>query len=70
MASISDPFRTVDFAAIPPVRHFTARDGATLAYRKNSGSGGDGSVVLTGLLGPFTWNLATELASKEILRGW
>jgi alpha-beta hydrolase superfamily lysophospholipase len=46
MASISDPFRTVDFTAMPPLRHFTARDGATLAYRKYSGSDGAGSAVL------------------------
>jgi non-heme chloroperoxidase len=46
MASISDPFRSVDFSGMPPLRHFTARDGVTLAYRRYPGSGGIGSVVL------------------------
>ncbi|MEX1168287.1 MAG: alpha/beta hydrolase [Hydrogenophaga sp.] len=32
MASINEPFAKVDFSAVPPNRHFTARDGASLAW--------------------------------------
>jgi alpha-beta hydrolase superfamily lysophospholipase len=48
MASINDPFRTVDFSDLPPLARFTAGDGASLAYRKYSPSSGAprGSVVL------------------------
>jgi non-heme chloroperoxidase len=33
MASINDPFKSVDFSNLPPLAHFTAEDGASLAYR-------------------------------------
>lgn len=33
MASIGDPFKTVDYSDLPPVRQFAADDGALLAYR-------------------------------------
>ena len=36
MASINNPFNQVDFSDLPPVLHFTALDGASLAYRKYS----------------------------------
>lgn len=32
MASINEPFAKVDFSAVPPNSHFTARDGAQLAW--------------------------------------
>jgi alpha-beta hydrolase superfamily lysophospholipase len=48
LASISDPFKAVDFSDLPPLRHFTAKDGASLAYRSYASSGptARGSVVL------------------------
>ncbi len=33
MSSISDPFKKVDFSDLPERRHFTARDGAKIAFR-------------------------------------
>lgn len=48
LASISDPFKAVDFSDLPPLRYFTAKDGASLAYRSYpaSGSAARGSIVL------------------------
>ncbi|HEX4327101.1 MAG TPA: alpha/beta fold hydrolase [Burkholderiales bacterium] len=33
MPSINNPFSTVDFSRLPPLQHYTAADGAALAYR-------------------------------------
>jgi len=33
MASVNDPFKTVDFSDLPSRRTFVAEDGAALAYR-------------------------------------
>jgi non-heme chloroperoxidase len=33
MASINNPFKSVDFSGLPALLHFTAEDGASLAYR-------------------------------------
>ena len=48
MASINNPFKTVDFSDLPPLSRYTASDGAPLAYRQYNPSGGvgKGSVVL------------------------
>jgi alpha-beta hydrolase superfamily lysophospholipase len=49
MASVNEPFRAVDFSDLPPLAHFTARDGAPLAYRAYPAlaiAPGKGSVVL------------------------
>ncbi|WP_144410218.1 alpha/beta hydrolase [Chromobacterium vaccinii] len=49
MASINEPFKSVDFTDLPPLSRYDAEDGAALAYRRYapSGSGGiRGSVVL------------------------
>ena len=49
MASIGQPFDTVDFSALPPLSRYAAGDGAALAYRyyKAAGAGSRrGSVVL------------------------
>jgi non-heme chloroperoxidase len=48
MASINNPFKTVDFSDLPPLSRYTASDGAPLAYRRYNPSGGvgKGSVVL------------------------
>jgi non-heme chloroperoxidase len=48
MASISDPFKQVDFSDLPPVQRYTAGDGASLAYRRYAPTAGAerGSVVL------------------------
>lgn len=49
MASIGDPFRSVDFSDLPPISSFTARDGTKLAYRSYSpatSTPSGGSVVL------------------------
>lgn len=37
MASVSDAFAGADFSAVPPMRHFTARDGTRLVYRAYPG---------------------------------
>jgi alpha-beta hydrolase superfamily lysophospholipase len=48
MASINDPFRDLDLGDLPPPTRFTARDGASLAYRTYPAAGEQprGSVVL------------------------
>ena len=48
MASINNPFKSVDFSDMPPLLRFTAADGAALAYRyySPSGAAARGSVVL------------------------
>jgi non-heme chloroperoxidase len=48
MASINNPFNEVDFSDLPPLLHFTAADGASLAYRKYqpSAAAPRGSIVL------------------------
>jgi non-heme chloroperoxidase len=48
MSSINDPYSQVDFSAMPPLRHYQAADGASLAYRlyEPAAGGGRGSVVL------------------------
>ena len=48
MASVNDPFKTVDFSDLPPLRHYAAEDGAALAYRYYDPVGATprGSVVL------------------------
>jgi hypothetical protein len=33
MASINNPFKAVDLSDLPPLLHFAAADGASLAYR-------------------------------------
>ena len=34
MSSINDPFKNVDFSDLPELSHFTARDGAKIAFRR------------------------------------
>jgi alpha-beta hydrolase superfamily lysophospholipase len=52
MASISDPFKAVDFSTLPPMQRYRAADGASLAYRRyatapaTAAGAGKGSVVL------------------------
>ncbi len=48
MASINNPFRNVDFSNLPPISHFPARDGASLAFRYYPGNDSEarGSIVL------------------------
>jgi len=48
MASISDPFRSLDLADLPPLAHYRARDGAQLAYRAYRPAAGasSGRIVL------------------------
>lgn len=48
MSSISDPFKKVDFSDLPGLSHFTARDGASIAFRTYPAASGPikGSVVL------------------------
>jgi len=48
MASINDPYSRVDFSDLPPLRHYQAADGASLAYRLYSPADGPGrgSVIL------------------------
>ena len=48
MASINDPFKRVDFADLPKVSYFTARDGSKIAFRfyPAPADAGKGSVVL------------------------
>jgi non-heme chloroperoxidase len=44
LASISDPFKTVDFSDLPPLKTYAARDGAKLDYRAYEG--GDAQIVV------------------------
>lgn len=48
MASINNPFKSVDVSGLPPLSHFKAEDGTSLAYRfyLSSKQGSRGSVVL------------------------
>ena len=49
MASIGDPYSRVDYSGMPPLKHYQAADGASLAYRLYEPAGtdaGKGSVVL------------------------
>lgn len=48
MASINNPFKSVDFSDMPALMRFTAKDGAALAYRYYSpvGATARGSIVL------------------------
>ena len=48
MASINNPFKSVDFSELPALLRFTAKDGAALAYRYYSpiGATAQGSIVL------------------------
>ena len=48
LASINDPFKSVDFSGLPPIWHFAAKDGSPLAYRFYApiGPAARGSVVL------------------------
>jgi alpha-beta hydrolase superfamily lysophospholipase len=48
MPSVNEPFVSVDVSDLPPIRRFTARDGAELAYREymKTGTEAKGSVVL------------------------
>ena len=48
MASINNPFKSVDFSELPALLRFTAKDGAALAYRYYSpiGATARGSIVL------------------------
>jgi non-heme chloroperoxidase len=48
LASINEPFKSVDFTDLPPLLRYKAADGAALAYRRYVPSGGRvrGSVVL------------------------
>lgn len=48
MKSINDPFKAVDYADLPPLSRYNARDGSSLAFRYYGPAGGTtrGSVVL------------------------
>jgi len=48
MKSINEPFRAVDYSDLPPLGHYSARDGSALAFRYYSPGDGKarGSVVL------------------------
>ncbi|MBV9618242.1 MAG: alpha/beta fold hydrolase [Verrucomicrobia bacterium] len=48
MASVNDPFKSVDFSDLPALQHYTAEDGTALAYRVYNPTGATplGSVVL------------------------
>lgn len=48
MASVNDPFNSVDFSDLPPLRYYATQDGALLGYRlyEPQGPNTRGSVVL------------------------
>jgi non-heme chloroperoxidase len=48
LASISEPFATIDFSDLPTVRTYAARDGTTLGYRVYEGSGAQVVVLIHG----------------------
>jgi pimeloyl-ACP methyl ester carboxylesterase len=51
MQSVGDAFKDADFTALPAVRHFTARDGAALAYRAYPGDPARIVIVIHGSSG-------------------
>jgi alpha-beta hydrolase superfamily lysophospholipase len=46
MASINEPFKTVDMSGLPPLRTFLGADNRELGYREYIGQGAAGSVTL------------------------
>ena len=46
MAALASPFRNVDFTDLPQLQHYTARDGASLAYREYPAMISSGGVAL------------------------
>jgi len=46
MESIAAPFRTVNFATLPPVSHYPARDGVKLSYRAYRSANAKHKVIL------------------------
>ncbi len=48
LASVSDPFATVDFSDLPAVRTYAARDGVKLGYRVYEGRGAQVVVLIHG----------------------
>ena len=62
MASVSAPFRAVDFSDLPPVSHYAARDGAQLAYRRYAGNPDRLVVLVHGSAGSSTGMHATAKA--------
>lgn len=52
--SVSTPFEKIDFSDLPPVLHYTARDGAELAYRRYAGDPDRLAVLIHGSAGSST----------------
>ncbi|MGA7324177.1 MAG: alpha/beta fold hydrolase, partial [Rhodomicrobium sp.] len=48
LASVSNPFKDVDFSDLPVVRTYSARDGVKLGYRVYEGSGAQVAVLIHG----------------------
>ena len=51
LASVSDPFKRIDYSDLPPIETFRARDGAALAYRSYPGTGARVAVLIHGSAG-------------------
>ena len=54
MTSVSDTMRQVDYSELPPLRHFTARDGITLSYRAYPNDGDRVAMLIHGSSGEST----------------
>ena len=48
LASVSDPFESVDFSDLPTVQTYAARDGTKLGYRVYEGGGAQVAVLIHG----------------------
>lgn len=62
MASVEAPFRAVNFADLPPVETFQARDGAALAFRRYAGDPDRRVILIHGSSGSSTSMHATAKA--------
>ncbi len=64
LLSVSTPFQTVDFSDLPPVSHYTARDGADLAYRRYAGNPDRVVVLIHGSAGS---GVSMHVAAKALM---
>ena len=62
LPSVSKPFDAVDFSDLPPISHYTARDGAALAYRRYPGDPDHVAILIHGSAGSSIGMHATAKA--------
>jgi pimeloyl-ACP methyl ester carboxylesterase len=51
LKSVTDPFSQMDLSGLPPIKRYTARDGAQLSYRLYEGNGAQVAVLVHGSAG-------------------